>query len=79
MEKRWGDEWLPGMRVRMVDNLSPGREVRNGVIKDRSWGRERRKPIWNFLVLFDGDKPEAVRVYGPGSIGAGVDAARAAE
>ncbi|WP_327268797.1 hypothetical protein OG233_14065 [Streptomyces sp. NBC_01218] len=76
MEKRWGDEWTPGMRVRMPDNQSPTNEVRDGVIRRRSWGRERRKPIWNFEVLFDGD--EAVRVYGPNHMASAVEEARKA-
>ncbi|MFF9210469.1 hypothetical protein [Streptomyces sp. NPDC014791] len=77
MEKRWGDEWRPGMRVRMYDRDSPTREIRDGVIKNRSWGRERGKPIWWFEVLFDGDTE--VRVYKPGEIHVGIDNAREAE
>lgn len=76
MEKRWGDEWRPGTRVRMPDNQSPTREIRDGVIKDRSWGRDRGKPIWYFEVLFDGDTE--ARSYGPSVMHSGVEAAREA-
>ncbi|WP_327132000.1 hypothetical protein OG311_13500 [Streptomyces sp. NBC_01343] len=74
MEKRWGDEWRPGMRVRMYDRDSPTQETRDGVIKNRSWGRERGKPIWWFTVLFDGDTEE--RVYKPGEIAVGIENAQ---
>jgi hypothetical protein len=69
MEKRWGDEWRPGMRVRLWDKRKG--EMRDGVIKERSWGRERRKPIWWFTVRFDGDTESWV--YGPGEIAAGIE------
>lgn len=77
MEKRWGDEWKPGMRVRMPDNQSASREMRDGVIKDRSWGRDRGNPIWYFSVLFDGDTE--TRIYTPGSMQSAVEAAREAD
>ena len=60
----------------MMDNQSPTREVRDGVIKDRSWGRDRGKPIWYFDVLFDGDTK--VRVYTPSVMQSAVEAAREA-
>ncbi|MFE2433327.1 hypothetical protein [Streptomyces sp. NPDC059409] len=64
------------MRVRMIDNRDPARTIRDGVIKDRSWGRDRGKPIWYFQVLFDGDTE--VRVYPPGYIAVGIDNAKEA-
>ncbi|MFF4166886.1 hypothetical protein [Streptomyces sp. NPDC001741] len=76
MEKRWGDEWRPGTRVRMADNQDAGKAVRDGVIKNRSWGRDRGKPIWYFEVLFDGDSE--VRVYTPGFMASAVEAAQKA-
>lgn len=60
----------------MPDNQSPSREVRDGVIKNRSWGRDRGKPIWYFEVLFDGDAE--VRIYTPGFMAAAVEAAQEA-
>lgn len=64
------------MRVRMFDRQSPTREIRDGVIKDRSWGRDRGKPIWYFSVLFDGDTE--TRTYVPGEIWVGIDNAKEA-
>ncbi|MDX2692944.1 hypothetical protein [Streptomyces ipomoeae] len=58
----------------MVDTKAAPPVERDGVIKDRSWGRDRGKPIWWFQVLFDGDTE--ARVYHPSSIHAGVEAAR---
>ncbi|WP_432030821.1 hypothetical protein [Streptomyces sp. 1222.5] len=74
MEKRWGDEWRPGVRVRMFDNQDRAQIIRDGMIKKRSWGRDRGKPIWWFEVLFDGDTE--VRVYGPGQIHVGIENAQ---
>ncbi|MFG3492991.1 hypothetical protein [Streptomyces sp. NPDC047972] len=58
----------------MLDNQSPTREIRDGVIKDRSWGRDRGKPIWYFEIVFDGDQES--RIYTPGHIAAGIEAAQ---
>lgn len=74
-EERWGHKWLPGMRVRMYDSLSPRRGERDGVIKDRSRGQKKGKSIWWFTVLFDGDAAGTGRVYGPGEIVVGIEAA----
>ncbi|CDR09632.1 hypothetical protein [Streptomyces iranensis] len=76
MEKRRGDEYRPGMRVRMIDNRNPARQTRDGVIKDRSWGRDRGKPIWWFTVVFDGDDDTEERVYSPGEIVSGIENAQ---
>ncbi|MFI2757820.1 hypothetical protein ACH5A3_02920 [Streptomyces echinatus] len=59
----------------MFDNQDPSRAIRDGVIKDRSWGRDRGKPIWWFTVVFDGDTE--ARVYSPGEIAVGIENARA--
>lgn len=75
-EKRWGDEWRPGMRIRMVDTDAVPAVERDGVIKGRSWGRDRGKPIWWFEVLFDGDTE--ARVFGPGRIAVGIENAQKA-
>ncbi|MGW2044653.1 hypothetical protein ACWCPF_05650 [Streptomyces sp. NPDC001858] len=58
----------------MLDTQAVPPVLRDGVIKDRSWGRERRKPIWHFEVLFDGDT--ATRVFGPGHIAVGIENAQ---
>jgi hypothetical protein len=62
------------MRVKLFDRYHPALGMRDGVIKERSWGRDRGKPIWWFVVAFDGDSDKWV--FGPGEIAAGVENAK---
>jgi hypothetical protein len=57
-EKRWGDEWLPGMRVRVFNHYTEPHGMREGTITSRSWGRDKGKPIWRFSVAMDGIEGE---------------------
>jgi hypothetical protein len=65
-EDRWGDEWLPGMRVQVFNRYEKPGQTRRGVIVSRSWGRDRGKPIWWFTVKMDGVEGEWV--FGPGQL-----------
>jgi len=58
----------------MFDPKATPPVMRDGVIKDRSWGRDRGKPIWYFDVLFDGDSE--VRVFHPSHMASGIEEAR---
>jgi hypothetical protein len=58
-----------GGRVRVFDRYHKPGAVRDGTIKDRSWGRERGKPIWWFTVDLD-DFPGEGWVFGPGELNA---------
>jgi hypothetical protein len=68
-EPRWGDEWKPGDRVRVFDHYHEPGAVRDGTIRDRSWGRDRGKPIWRFTVDLD-DFPGEGWVFEPGQLNA---------
>jgi hypothetical protein len=68
-EQRWGDKWKREDRVRVFDHYHEPGVVRDGTIKDKSWGRDRGKPIWWFTVEFDGFPGEGW-VFGPGQINA---------
>lgn len=59
-ETRWGEEWNIGDRVR-YGHPDPGRtDFVEGAIKDKSWGREKGKPIYLFLVRADGEETDWV-------------------
>ncbi|MFJ6003883.1 hypothetical protein [Arthrobacter sp. NPDC092385] len=57
-EQRRGEQWHPGNRIRYVH---PGRsQLVEGEIKERSWGRDRGKPIYLFTVVADGEEDSYV-------------------
>lgn len=65
-EKRWGSEWRPGMRVIVFNKYETPGQKRCGIIVDRSWGRDRGKPIWWFGVKMD--NVDGLWAFGPGEL-----------
>lgn len=65
-EQRWGEEWKPGMRVRVLNRYETPGQMRNGVIVSRSWGRDKGSPIYWFEVRMHG--VDGTWVFGPGAL-----------
>jgi hypothetical protein len=66
VEERWGEEWKPGMRVRVFHARGTPPDWHVGTIVDRSWGRERGKPIYRFTVQLDGI--DGTWIFNPGQL-----------
>ncbi|MCA1218845.1 hypothetical protein [Streptomyces sp. 8L] len=54
------------MRVRVWNRYEERPQIREGTIRERSWGRDRGKPIYWFSVKLDGI--EGTWVFGPGEL-----------
>ena len=65
-EVRWGEEWQVGMPVRVHNHYETPPQMREGVIVSRSWGRDRGKPIYRFVVEMEG--VEGGWVFNPGEL-----------
>lgn len=63
-EERWGEEWHIGDRIRYRHPAL--NYLVEGVIKNRSWGRDKGKPIYHFTVLADGENESFV--IGPAGV-----------
>ncbi|WP_157371508.1 hypothetical protein [Angustibacter sp. Root456] len=65
-EERWGEKWQVGDRVTVWNHYEEPSRLRHGVIVNRSWGRERGKPIYWFTLQLEG--VEGTWVFGPGAL-----------